>query len=106
MATLITNRARAWVYGGAWVADCPSGCGNVESLAPEATACHCGYCRRLSDIEWPDARAEIMAVLARRPVPHTRNWFPAGHDLALRAGLPNGQTVAELLDESAAHGVT
>jgi len=106
MATLLTTRARAWVYSGAWVADCPAACGNVEALGPPGGGYHCGYCGRLADVEWPDAAADIMAVLSLRPIPHTRNWFPPSHDLALRAGLPHGQSVVELLDENAEHGVT
>jgi hypothetical protein len=118
MATLLTNRARAWVYSGAWVADCPRGCGNVEYLfdlfdARDPTSPRtvrkpqfwCSYCHLLADIEWAADEADIMAVLGRRPIPHNRNWLPAGHEFALRAGLPHGQTVADLEDENTEHGI-
>ena len=103
--TLVAGRARAWVYSGAWVADCPSGCGNVETLTGTG-AFHCSYCGHLAPVEFPAAIEEITQVLNRRPIPHTRNWFPPGHDLALRAGLPHGQSVNDLLVENDEHGVT
>jgi hypothetical protein len=46
-----------------------------------------------------------MAVLELRPIPHTRNWYPAGHETAVRFGIPDGQTVGQLRDENAEHGV-
>lgn len=101
--------AQAYVYAGAWVADCPSGCGNVEYLFDQhrirKSVFHCSYCLRIADIEWCPNEAEIMGVLAVRPIPHTRNWYPFNHDVALRFGLPHGQSVADLVDENHEHGV-
>ncbi len=98
-------RARAYVYAGQWVAECPRGCGNVEPLPP-AGGFACSYCHLVTmDVEWPRDPAAIMEVLARRPIPHTRNWYPAGHDVAVRAGIPHGQTVADLRAENAEHEV-
>lgn len=108
--------ARAYVYGGEWVADCPrQGCANVEYLyrpsrrgGPRDTGTgfyHCSYCGMQSDITWPDDPHAILAVLARRPLPDTRNWYPADHPVAVRFRLPHGQTVRDLVEESEAHGV-
>jgi len=107
---LASTRARAWLYAGQWVADCPTpSCSNVEPLFDLAgrrlASFGCSYCGRQAEIEWAHDEADIMAVLERRPVPHTRNWFPAGHDLAVRARLPHGQTVADLITENVEHGV-
>ena len=113
---LMTSAARAYVYNGMWVADCPRSCGGVEPLfeakrkgGPQVvrrTLFHCSYCHfATSQIEWPPDEADIMAVLALRPVPHNRNWYPSGHSTALRFGIPHGQTVRDLQDENAEHGV-
>ena len=116
---LIQARARAYVYAGDWVADCPRECGNVEHLyqpqrrggprVVQVPSYRCSYCK-LGDsetvpVEWPDDMAGIMAVLALRPIPHTRNWYPPGHETAVRCRIPHGQTVDELRAENAEHGV-
>jgi hypothetical protein len=49
--------------------------------------------------------AEITAVLALRPIPQTRNWYPRDHDIALRFRIPHGQSVDDLREENAEHGV-
>ncbi|MER7488710.1 hypothetical protein ABTY20_22955 [Streptomyces sp. NPDC126497] len=118
-----TPVARAYVYGGEWVADCPragaepgrAGCGNVEFLyrpsrlrGPrdvEVDFFLCSYCGMQAPVSWPDDRHALLAVLARRPVPNTRNWYPSDHPVALRFGLPHGQSVADLVEENEAHGV-
>jgi hypothetical protein len=119
---LITENALAFVYCGDWVAECPRPyCGNVEHLfdrvnpkiptsprlVPKAQF-HCSYCGLQVNIEWPEPEmvAGIMEALNKRPVPHTRNWFPADHPLALRTGVKeHGQTVEDLNRENAEHGV-
>lgn len=115
---LVDARARAYVYSGDWVADCPRACGNVEHLyapiskrpgAPRTVrlpSFACSYCTMQAPIDWPPHMSEITAVLALRPIPHTRNWYPAGHPTAVRFRVPHGQSVEELRDENAAHGVT
>jgi hypothetical protein len=119
MELITAPKARAYVYAGNWVADCPrEGCGNVEHLfdrnnpgRPDSprtvrkTMFHCSYCRLVAEIEWAPDEASIMAVLDLRPVPHNRNWYPHEHATALRFRLPHGQTVAELREENAEHGV-
>lgn len=119
---LIQARARAYVYAGDWVADCPRGCGNVEHLylrasprdagAPRVVrvpSYRCSYCRfgdaETVPVEWPPDVAEIMAVLMLRPIPHTRNWYPHGHETAVRCRVPHGQSVDDLRAENAEHGV-
>jgi len=114
---LLAAPARAYVYGGDWVADCPRGCGNVEHLYHPATnrpgaprtvqmaTFACSYCRATADIQWPEHMNEIMAVLMLRPIPHTRNWYPEGHETALKYGVPHGQSVQDLRDENVEHGV-
>lgn len=104
---LLTTRARAYANHGRWISDCTRPyCANAEKLTPGQGTFHCSNCLQVAEIEWPPDADEIWAVLARRPVPQTRNWFPAGHDLALRSGTPHGQTVADLEDENREHGVS
>jgi hypothetical protein len=116
---LATGQARAYVYAGDWVADCPRACGNVEHLFDRANprdlssartarkpVYHCSYCQYFTgDIEWPADAEEIVAALSVRPIPHTRNWYPSDHEVAVRAGIPHGQSVADLVDENHDHGV-
>ena len=108
--------ARAYVYSGEWVADCPrTGCGNVEFLyrpsrprGPRDLVVGvylCSYCGMQADIAWPDNQHDILTVLARRPLPNTRNWYPTDHPVALRFGLPHGQSVRDLVAENEEHGV-
>jgi hypothetical protein len=105
--TLIVARARAYVNHGRWIADCTRPhCANAEALQPKQTAFHCSNCLQVAEVDWPSCAEEITAALALRPVPQTRNWFPAGHELALRSGCPHGQSVAELEAESREHEVS
>lgn len=108
--------ARAYVYAGEWVADCPrAGCANVEFLYRPSRRggprdqvqpfYHCSYCGVQAEITWPDDRLGLLAVLARRPVPGTRNWYPSDHPVAVRFGLPHGQSVRDLEAENEEHGV-
>jgi hypothetical protein len=115
-----TTFARAYVYCGEWVADCPAGCNNTEFItskdprrrgvagvrgAPH-TAFRCSYCRYVSEsIHWPPDAEQILDVLDERPLPHTRNWYPSGHVTAVRCGIPDGQSVQDLIAENIAHGV-
>ncbi|MFJ8049797.1 hypothetical protein [Streptomyces luteogriseus] len=118
MVELIAARARAYVYAGDWVADCPRGCGSVEHLYARANPrdpasprvvqlpeFRCSYCGMTAPIDWPANLAAITTVLMLRPVPHTRNWYPKDHDTAVRFRVPHGQTVDELRAENREHGV-
>ena len=108
--------ARAYVYSGDWVADCPrAGCGNVEHLqrpsrmnGPRDVPVPfylCSHCGAQAPISWPDDRLGIYAVLSRRPVPHNRNWYPKDHPVAVAFRLPHGQSVRDLESENEEHGV-
>jgi hypothetical protein len=101
MSVLITNKARAYVNWGRWIADCPIDCGGALALSPGQDMFHCPECKTLSNIEWPGNPDDIWNALAERPAPKTRNWFPSGHVLALRANCPHGQTPAQLREETA-----
>lgn len=106
MASLLTDRARAYVNHGRWIADCTRQyCANAEKLEAGQATFHCSNCQQTAPVEWPPDADEITAVLWRRPVPQTRNWFPAGHELALRSGTEHGQTVADLKTENQIYGV-
>jgi hypothetical protein len=113
---LLMQTARAYVYAGNWAADCPASCGNVEllheaavrggALTRKKTTFHCSYCNfETQAIEWPPNEHDITAVLDRRPIPHTRNWYPAEHPAALRFRIPHGQSVQDLVDENIENGV-
>lgn len=116
MEILQALTARAYVYSGDWVADCPAdGCANAEHLyrpsrmnGPrdvEVPFFHCSYCGAQAPVSWPDNRHGILAVLTRRPLPHTRNWYPADHPGAVNFGVPHGQSVRDLEAENEEHGV-
>lgn len=105
MASLLTERARAYINHGRWIADCGrTHCGNAEALNPGQGFFGCSNCHWAGPVEWPADAVEIWAALSARPVPQTRNWFPFGHELALRSGCPHGQTVADLEAETREHG--
>ena len=99
--------ARAYVLRGMWVADCTRpDCNNTEMLGLfSPLPLYCSYCKHIDTVDWPNDGQVIQDVLDRRPIPHTRNWYPKDHDLAVRAGIPHGQTVDDLLAENAEHGV-
>lgn len=103
---LTPAKARAYVNHGRWIADCPCECGSALSLEPKQTAYHCPECEWIGQVEWPDNADEIWEVLQERHVPRTRNWFPDNHFIALRTGSPHGQTVKELMQETAENEAT
>lgn len=116
------TRPWAFVHHGEWVAECPlADCLNVEFLTvkesgvrgrrdlpegPRRPVFACRNCLSMSaHVEWPDDADAIMAVLNRRPVPQTRNWYPEGHPHALTVGVPHGQGVGDLERENREHGI-
>lgn len=116
MTEIVIEWARAYVYSGDWVADCPrEGCGNVEHLftpinrgAPRTVRkpfYACSYCGMEAEIKWPRNMDGIMEVLMKRPVPSNRNWYPKDHSVAVKFRLPHGQSIEDLRDENAEHGV-
>lgn len=117
MTQLVTAaKAQAYVLRGNWVANCPrDGCGNVEFIDPREhqrpISCTretylCSYCKQIAAIQWPPNADELREPLARRPVPHTRNWYPAEHPDAVTFRIEHGQTPADLWEENREHGVT
>jgi hypothetical protein len=115
-----TAPARAYVNHGRWVADCPRPyCGGAEQLhdTERREACwvelhdqdqpghersvyfHCRNCDLITSVDWPADAARIRAALMERPVPQTRNWFPADHPLAVNSRSPHGQSVDDLAAE-------
>ncbi|XTZ17041.1 hypothetical protein ACQSSU_06590 [Micromonospora echinospora] len=103
----MASGAAAYVNHGRWIADCPRlHCGNAEKLTPRQTTLHCSNCLLLSEVAWPPDPDRIWAALEARPVPQTRNWAPAGHRQAIACGVPDGQTVADLITENREHEVT
>jgi hypothetical protein len=115
-----STRARGYVYAGEWVADCTrDGCGGTEFITrkprrlrgvagtrgPRIPVLVCSHCGMRALVEWPREWLPITEVLERRPIPHTRNWYPAGHATAVVNGVRDGETVAELLAENHEHGV-
>lgn len=104
MTTLITQTVLAYVNHGRWIAECPRQfCNNAVKLTGGETTFRCLIkfegCGQEATIVWPPNAQEIWDALLLRPVPSTRNWFPFGHDLAVRFRMPAGQTPKELLDE-------
>lgn len=119
MAELLTTKARAYVYSGDWVSDCPRlGCANVEHLfKPERIGGPrirqesffiCSHCGAQSIIDWPprDFMLAVTEILMRRPIPGNRNWYPADHETAVRFRIEHGQSLDDLRQENEAHGVT
>jgi hypothetical protein len=110
---LTLTRAYAYVNQGQWIADCPAGCGNAMALRPKQTEYLCGLlndghlqagCGALAEVGWPPDAVWIWDALLARRDKRTRNWAPAGHRQALVTGFPNGQSVADLIAETAEHG--
>lgn len=112
--TISQEKARAYVYHGDWIADCPvPGCNSAEHLfrpvspngprVMRADFFHCSACGWQAFIAWPRNMPEISQALMQRRVPHTRNWYPRDHPVAVRFGIPHGQSVRDLLDEQAEH---
>lgn len=107
MTQLITRRARARVNHGRWIADCPRPyCPNAMRLTPGQYTFHCageGGCQMVAEVEWPSDPDGIWEALSARPVPSTRNWYPPGHDEAVKLGLAHGQTPEDLRAETRQH---
>lgn len=104
---LATLRARVYINHGRVIADCPRPhCANAEKLDPQQGMFHCSNCKQVAEVDWPADLDELLAALEQRPVPQTRNWFPSGHELALRSGTRHGQSVEDLRAENDEYGVS
>jgi hypothetical protein len=95
----------ARVDWGRWIADCPAdGCSDAVGLELGRTSIVCAA-GHPSTVVWPSdkERDAIWAALARRPAAKNRHWFPHGHPMAAATGNPDGQTPADLDEETDAH---
>lgn len=94
--------AQVYVNWGRTVAECP--CGDAREVAPGQAAMTCcvgpdcpGH---IVTLVWADEMPAILAALSERTSDKRKNWFPAGHPLAVAAGFPHGQTADELRAET------
>lgn len=100
MTALITPKlALAYVNHGRWIVECPWECGSAKQLQPHDMLFACSECHQITPVAWPSDPDGIWEALLERPVPRTRNWFPAGHPVAERIGAPVDQTPDELRKE-------
>jgi hypothetical protein len=103
MTVYSPSNAAAYLNWGRWVADCPDGCNSAERFDPGQDAFVCSNCGCVAPVAWPDNPAGIWSVLGLRILERHRNWYPAGHPVAVAAGIPHGQTVTDLMAETLAH---
>lgn len=104
--TLSDTETKAWIYNGRWVADCPrNDCANVELADSVNDIFRCSNCGKTAWIEFPENHSQLMNILWERPIPQSRNWFYPDQPLAIKANLPHGQTVDDLIAENREHGV-
>lgn len=99
---LVKPVALAYYNHGRWIADCPEDCGSAADLDPRRGVYHCSACQCITKVIWPHNADDITETLSVRPK-RNRNWYPANHLLALRFGIPHGQTVDELIEETEVH---
>lgn len=88
---VLTTEAR--VYCGMWIADCQF-CQNAVPPTIGTPSFRCGYCGTVSEIVWPSLEMiyGVERLLAMRPLPYNRNWFPH-------------ETLNDLIMENGQHGV-
>jgi hypothetical protein len=107
------RKALAYLNHGRWVADCPEpGCTDARLVYEVNPQTGIPTGRRLTEdvcanghpfeIVMPPAEfeAQVVAELANRPFDADRAWYPDGHMRAVLAGLPTGQSVADLAREN------
>lgn len=82
------DTVHAYVNHDRWVADCA--CNGAELVTPGHKML-CGSCGAESEVVFPDAPAEIEALLEKRPTLN-RNWKP-------------GETVDDLQAQNIEHGI-
>lgn len=79
---------------GTWLAGCPRPyCANALAVQRGQSQFVCEgpmSCGAVGELVWPADPDAIEVILLLRPVPTTRNWLP-------------GETLANLLEENAAH---
>lgn len=85
--------AKARVYAGDWIADCPV-CNSAAKREVDDPVWTCQDCDTAHEVVWPsqEMRYGVARLLMLRPVRHNRNWFP-------------WETLHDLLAENVAHGI-
>lgn len=100
-------QSQVYVNWGRLIAECGyPGCGDAREVEPGQTTVTCcvgpGCPGHTSELVWADSIPAVLAALDERLSDKRKNWFPAGHPLALAGGFPQNQTVDELRAETAA----
>ena len=97
--------ALAYINHGRWIVDCPV-CPSAEELPRKTenqdSLVQCQGCHQIIRISWPKNSQQLMRVLKERPIAN-RHWYPTGYPFAMKHGIPHGQTVAELHEETLQH---
>lgn len=108
-------KTQAFYNWGRWVALCPHPrCTDAVALYPQSPyppyalspdpvfEQRCARGHEMT-IEAPDetTRARIETALAERELDADRSWYPKGHPAALMYHQPDGQSIAELQQETA-----
>jgi hypothetical protein len=99
----ITMESMTYINWGRFVADCADpACQDAVLVNPgqQSASCVNGH---TFDVVWAPGIEAATAALEQRPEERRRNWFPAGHPLAVATGQPNGETPDELIAEQSAH---
>jgi len=104
--TLRVFPVEAFVYSSMWVVDCGDPwCKNCQQVPLGELQAVCINCNAILVVTWPEDMVRISEVLWRRPVPQTRNWAPPGHRQSQQVGIPDGQSVEDLVAENERYGV-
>jgi hypothetical protein len=106
------RKALAYLNHGRWVADCPEpGCTDarlVYEVHPKTgvptgrklTEDVCANGHRFELVMPPaEFEAQVTAAVAER-VDADKGWYPRGHQRAMLAGLPTGQSIDDLVREN------
>lgn len=72
---------------GRWVVNCPSGDNNAFMIVGKNRNFICEVCGSEFSVRLPHNHMIIEKVLAQRPLPENRNWYP-------------GETLADLIREN------
>lgn len=84
-------KTTAYLNHGRWVVDCPrEGC--PESHLADSDLFVCDNCGLTSRVVIPDEYFAVNEIVAKRPVPQTRNWTP-------------DEPLQLLIEENIAHGL-
>jgi hypothetical protein len=93
-------KAPVYINWSRFIAECPhEGCGDAREVHPgeKRVTCAAGHSM---DLVWPDGIERVMTVLGERTADKRRNWFPAGHPVAVRLSQPHGQSIDDLRAEA------